>query len=90
MTTLLRRYSLARIEVLFTLHGITVRAWPDSFNPLVAERRAAGFAGAGSVSIAEAEAITSGAMGAIAQANGSGMDEARLGLAAELQRVLPG
>jgi hypothetical protein len=29
-------------------------------------------------------------MGAIAQANGSGMDEALIGLAAELQRVMPG
>lgn len=54
---------LERIDVSFSHHGVSARAVPNSFHPLVAKRRSLAFAErGGSVSIAEATEVNNNSL----------------------------
>jgi hypothetical protein len=90
---MLRKHSLARVEMAFTLSGITARAIPDTFRPIVATRRGEAFqkaaADGGSVPLDEAVRITNEGLAPLAHGTGLNVAEALDALEAKLASGAP-
>lgn len=88
---LLTRHSLQRIEIIATLHGVTARAMPDGFHPIVSKRREDAFAMRGdeNITLKAASEIQTASMLSIAQGSGDSLDEALEALKVELTKTAP-
>jgi hypothetical protein len=90
--TLLRRFSLSRLEITATPSTFIIRAVPDGMNPLVGPRRQAAMEAAaaaepdGSISLAQARRITEESLSApVATARGGSLEAALDALLNELK-----
>lgn len=82
---LLLKHQLASVKVTFSLHGVTARAMPETFNPIVAKRREAILAKReGSLALDEVQSLYTETLAAVGRATADTIEEAL----ATLQGVL--
>lgn len=81
---LLIKYSLARVVLTVGIGGVSARAEPDGFHPLVKARREAAFAELGDMTLAQASEIQTESMKSVASGIGKTVEDAVADLAAAL------
>lgn len=80
------RVDFARIEIGYTDHGVSVRAIPNNFHPLVGVRREAAIAAKeGSITLSEATAIQQDALAPVGKGYGKTLSAALDALEADLK-----
>lgn len=82
---LIRTHSLARIDFTVTTRAAHARAFPDTFNPVVAQRRDEAIAREGSLTLKRAGEITTESMGMLCTGSGETINDALASLEVALK-----